>query len=143
MPLTLKCPSCNYAVASYDEDKREYRIWSPKARHLGGHALTGPARVQCKKCDLIQTIPAQLPTPYVCPNHQTELAHQFPDDRTHTKIVIHLPSIRNEIFCANALIICQSGACKQYVDLDVLRTTGKGISFEADYSHLQKSEKQV
>jgi hypothetical protein len=56
---------------------------------------------------------------------------------------VHLPNIGNELFCTNARMPCQGKTCKQWVDLNVLRETGHGMSFEPDYSHLRNPANSV
>ncbi len=141
MPLTLKCPSpsCKYAVASYDAEKNEYRVWIPNNRKLGNQAFLVSPRVTCKRCGERggwRTIPDNLPEPYCCPNDGRQLARQF-DLENGEGVLVHLPNIGNELFCANARMPCQGKTCKQWVDLNVLRETGKGMSFEPDYSLLR------
>jgi hypothetical protein len=145
MSLKLNCPSCTYVVASYDAEKNEYRVWIPNHRKLGDQAFLVSPRVTCKRCGEKggwHTIPDILPKPYCCPNDGRQLAKQL-NPEYGDGASVHLPNIGNELFCANARMPCQGKTCKQWVDLNVLRETGKGMSFEPDYSHLRNPANDV
>jgi len=130
-------------MASYDSECNEYRVWIPKNRKMGDHHFFGPIRVTCERCKTSHTIPAQLTEPYLCSRDRLQLARPLDKGDGRDGILVHLPSVENELFCTNAKMQCQSGTCTQWVDLNVLRDTGMGMSFEAGYPSLPKSKDQV